>query len=995
MKTHTKILDISLKNQIKRTELQPKTSPTKMDSHKITGKKPIKFWMGFLISCAIFIVLFVLLTTPLVSKMTSEFPLLNPDVYQFLGRYKTILTGEQNFLQFAWNQDLPTTSLAILEIWTGNEALSYNIWFFLSFLLAFVGGYLLQHYITKNHISAFLTAFLFAMVPFHFLHNGHRGTMFYGILAFFVLFLMRYLEKMEWKKMIPLIMVFAVTAKTEHHLTYFAFVIAGFFLLYYIANKKILFSKRTWTQFIVIALSAASIVALFHVGSLKVANSEENYLDPGISQVIKYSSDLISPVLAPEYSLILGKTLTTALKASESLPELFDDYRGYLGIVMIASIVLFFVFSKHITENKQRVWIYMGIVFLVLSFGPVAKFIDQELRFIPLPYLLVYQYIPYADIVRTVSRFAIVGILGFSMVAGLLLSLAKQKLKPKFYYPIFVSVLLVACLEFGYFQIPMSKMEVPEFYSKVLANDDEDFTIAQIPGNYKYSSASRFLYYNTFHDHKTISNRDFAREGKTNWTWLENMPILGDILYDIPQGRLEDMVNHDIPNIAPAIFAEQNLRYIIVHEDYFGNLPKDLSRLKRYLEKTGCEIYYEEPNITVYKTPEFANNENANYIRLGGGFERIDEDLQKITDEKASIVIKNSSNASLYLTAELRFRLEKDDPYSTNFFREFTLKYNDQEIGKYQIGEKEIVVQIPQILTNQGESEIVLDLAAKNSEIQGQSDGSIVLKDIKYFFNKSIDRDKFTFSERNDKALFYKQALLPNTENAVLRELNASIFDLSGFINDKKDLALRYPMIRHWYFIDEGLEKRLNWDYFILNKQFAYSNETALLTSLGIKYFVFDKNVAYPEETKLLSDYICKNLGCNITRDDESYKILELNQQNSGIMAITSDGWGRLESPGSDNPYAPIEGVGEIKLIYSNTNPNKKYKILFSVNCQNESTIQINLNELSAFEKIDQNQKDVEFTLPNLDPGIHTLTIQQNSPLEDQIYIKGIKIIEE
>ena len=93
----------------------------------------------------------------------------------------------------------------------------------MSFVFSGLGVYLLVFYLTKNKQASFLAGIIFAFSSFHVYQAAaiHLGMRHQELIPFFVLFLLRFFEKFEFK-FFALAGLFALLiAITEHQLLAF------------------------------------------------------------------------------------------------------------------------------------------------------------------------------------------------------------------------------------------------------------------------------------------------------------------------------------------------------------------------------------------------------------------------------------------------------------------------------------------------------------------------------------------------------------------------------------------------------------------------------------------------------------------------------------------------------------------------------------------------------------------------------------------------------
>ena len=311
----------------------------------------------------------------------------------------------------------PIETIAWLQLIT-NDFVGYNIVWLASFVLAAVGMYALTFYLTKNKFAAIVSGVIFSFSPFHISQaiSTNIGTMHYEWIPFFLLFYIKFLRHFKIKDFLLTGVFLILVTFSEHQLVAFLFpFVAIFTLAFLIKNSEKIVNWKFWAYslsgFIVFFL----LIKLMFGSLFEISQSENNYLDAGKDQVLRYSAEAVEPFTPQAFHPIWGEKFNRFRENSQS--NSMGRKSTYIGYsVILLSIVSLFGF-------KRRFWIKFfffsaGIFFTIMSFGPYLIWMGEINRDSNLPWGFLYDNLKYWDNIRTVSRVYVISLLCFSISAG-------------------------------------------------------------------------------------------------------------------------------------------------------------------------------------------------------------------------------------------------------------------------------------------------------------------------------------------------------------------------------------------------------------------------------------------------------------------------------------------------------------------------------------------------------------------------------------------------
>jgi hypothetical protein len=202
------------------------------------------------------------------------------------------------------------------------------------------------------------------------------------------------------------------------------------------------------------------------------------------------------------------------------------------------------------------------------------------------------------------------------------------------------------CVEFLPVPYPISKIDTPQFYFDIAAQS-EDFTIAELPMNWDRPTP---LLHQTTHG-KRLLTAYTSRDNPLELAWrtpvFQHWKNLGPDILDQP-----------LKQIAPTIFYDFNLRYIVL--DYWQMPPgPERDQTEQWVASAlpdDLAPIYDDGRLKVYHSPSKA--ETTPYLSLGDGWGQRVEDQKGFisrtfpiaSNQPAELFIHHPQNQSLLLT---------------------------------------------------------------------------------------------------------------------------------------------------------------------------------------------------------------------------------------------------------------------------------------------------------------------------------------------------------
>ena len=621
----------------------------------------------------------LIFTLPVFFNFFSEIPGRGADTYQAIGR--TMMVENQIhdigvFETFKWQKE--ANFWGILPIIGYAQAffgrfLGYNLWWMASFFLAFLGMWVFIKDVTKSDWAALLGGFIFAFSPFHFSQAlaTNIGTMHYEWLVWLVFFLYRFFKEVSLRSALGVSVALILVIATEHQLLAFIMLFLIFLIPFFIyCYPKSLKRGKFWLT-VGIGLAIVFVVGAIQFKNIwEISQSKDNFLMPPYSQVEDYSADVVDFLLPARFQSFWGETF------NEKRQDLASNIEGrqtfYLGYAALALFILGLVqvFRKkaELTKKEKRFSIFffaITIIFIILSFGPTLHVGGETYFEKKLPYLWVYNYIPFWNFIRTTSRIFLIALFGFAFVSGLGAKFLEKKYKElpereridlklialfrRIFYKkrsisrrelhrnslradnlpkeekatlsskaLFVSKLALipvfVLVPLEYLSIPVEIMDLKysPFYDTI-KKEEGNFKVLDVPGSTSYNFASYALYTSQIHKKQKIDGMDFARTQKEFWSFQKNTPILNTLLYSLstggkysPEEKSSDIIITNYTPFGKSILNFFNIRYLTLSKVKAGEKfsEESFKNEENYIENVlGIPSFYEDEFLKAYKVP--------------------------------------------------------------------------------------------------------------------------------------------------------------------------------------------------------------------------------------------------------------------------------------------------------------------------------------------------------------------------------------------------------
>jgi hypothetical protein len=582
--------------------------------------------------------------------------------------YVTSLLHAPTGVDLRFQTMAPFNGLATLPIQlTAGVLPAYNAAVLLSFALGGYGAYLLALYALRErgrqgdkvarwqgdivhrssfvvHASAFLAGVVFAFSPYHFAHTlGHLQLIALQWIPFYVLHLLRGLDKQvaggklhvanggppssrftfhcsrslvadALKAGLFLILVGLV----DWYYVMYCLLFTGFALAVYLVGRRL-----TWSGFGVTVGAVAFFGLALSPLLLPMVQAARSWsgssLLRGYQETLALSADLLAFVTPQVFHPLWGDWALARSAHFTATPSEYTVFAGFTVLALCAIALLAtrtrrkksnFIARSWTSSASPGLYLLSAACFALLALGPVLK-INGRMDLlprggeIPLPYRLLYEFVPFVKLSRSVSRMDVMVMLflgvgaAFGMVV--LVNWVIDKLGNRGIGGLTataapVVIIGLVLFEFWPAPYPVSPPDTPAWY-KTLAADPAEGAVLNLPANYE---RPWYLLYQTVHE-KPLATGYVTRDDPQ--VLRERAPVLSHFWFLGPDIHTQqfDLARQGVQVLHDLL----GVRWVVLDRYKMPGGP-ERAITDAYTQSLfgGQTPLFEDERITVYAVPE-------------------------------------------------------------------------------------------------------------------------------------------------------------------------------------------------------------------------------------------------------------------------------------------------------------------------------------------------------------------------------------------------------
>ena len=464
----------------------------------------------------------------------------------------------------------------LLGVATG-VVLAYNLITLASLALAAWFTFLLARRLGAGDLPALLAGLIYSFSAYHFWHLGRLHV---GGIEFLPLFMLALLglvarEVRPWRA--GLATGGAGVLLLYSSLTNFS---SAILMTISLAGILLLRDRRRLLQRRVLG-GAAVAAAVILLAALPFLHAWIAYPAPvrgarSVDENTTYSADLLGYVVPGRNSVPYGFLAPFLDSARTVRGE--ETFTGFLPWLLLP-----FAFMGDRRTRPWR-WLILAAVFGLLSLGPFLKILGHETG-LPLPYRLLYEFVPLLKVNRTPVRYAAPFLLFLAVLAGL----GARHLEQRFPRAWVMPLLLVVGLGEGLFHVPLTpRQEAPAVYARVA---DSDGVVINVP-LYHARVERRLMYHQIFHG-RPVTNACIPRASDTPHHLIEGTQLRACLLDGAGCARAD-------PATVAGEISRRHVSWVLVHTRFLQSAHADAVDL--LLRRAGARQRIDDPaEIRAYR----------------------------------------------------------------------------------------------------------------------------------------------------------------------------------------------------------------------------------------------------------------------------------------------------------------------------------------------------------------------------------------------------------
>jgi hypothetical protein len=557
---------------------------------------------------------------------------------------------------------------------------TYNLLFFLSFVLSGYAMYLLVSYWVERdpkrkawiqELPAFLTGLFYMFLPFHAAHaQGHFGAMQLQWIPLILLVFLCLWRSFSWPALLGLWALLTVQAWSEHHYALWLGILAVIAALVYWKQVQSFFREHgVWPWLALGALLVLS-VGLPYLPTMRLSGVNDS-LELGQAQTIRFSADLFSFIVPAPFHPLWGSVFHTLFSKSFTGNE--TEATQFIGWVPLLLIIFF---RKSIPAAQRKFWVMVIGIFTLIMLGPRLHVFGHVLSF-PMPYALIDSW-PVFSSIRAVARGgAMIGV----STAILLFWVLKANVHRLGSAIIFG---LIVLLEFLMVPFPSQPSTLSAVYQAI--DKANGSSVIEIPAATNYTAASRALFASVFHGKRVLGNIALERAAdQEDFALVKSVPAVRQLLYlrtvDLRRDRSEFFAQ-SLAEALPDALKFLDVGEIIIHTDSLTVLQ--LSTLRGFLEEDVGLSAQEYDDAILYHVPEnFTVHHDGVFLMRDARWQAVGFDPKRShvygeVNPEAAVTLVNVTEVSVPM--RIRLSLAPESPAALR------LTLGDKVIGEIKPG---------------------------------------------------------------------------------------------------------------------------------------------------------------------------------------------------------------------------------------------------------------------------------------------------------------------
>ena len=315
---------------------------------------------------------------------------------------------------------------------THNPVLSYNITFYLIFLLCGVNMYITARHYTGRSFAAFVAALIFAFAPYRIGQIDHIHIIAGEWMPLAFLYLDKSLENGRWRHWILFALFYALQLLSSvYYGIFLTYSLLAFVLIRYLRpfigqlwHQRGAFVRPLLKKSIRPAIVFAVMLTFILILMAPYLASLHSGLSRSVGEATGYSAFIRDFLFAVPFNWLYGITTYNG-----TLQPYDNEHYLFLGLTTIVLTIVGSVLAIRQKQPKFRAYMWTGVILLLFAFGPFLQYstpsgapfvaaasrltgsvvLPPNLPYIPMPWFLGFYVLPGLSGLRVPAR--LIGVL--------------------------------------------------------------------------------------------------------------------------------------------------------------------------------------------------------------------------------------------------------------------------------------------------------------------------------------------------------------------------------------------------------------------------------------------------------------------------------------------------------------------------------------------------------------------------------------------------------
>ncbi len=295
-----------------------------------------------------------------------------------------------------------------IYVTTRNALLAYNVTLLLTMAMCGFFMYCLAWHFLHSHSAGIVAGVIFTLAPCHLAQLDHAGLLSVQWLPLEILFLDRAFRHRRWSDVLLLAIAVFLQSISAGYYAYWSAIIIAIYTGYVFVWRRLCVPLVMMAR-IGAGLVGALVLLLFVVRPFILVADHEGFARPR-HEVEYWSARPQTWLAATPNNLLYGRLVRAHAWTWSTEMYLFP---GILALVL-AGVGL----TARRKDGLRWFAFALAVAGFILTLGPTLHLARRDVGHVPLPYAILYRFIPGGDALRAPVRAAPIAMLGIALLAA-------------------------------------------------------------------------------------------------------------------------------------------------------------------------------------------------------------------------------------------------------------------------------------------------------------------------------------------------------------------------------------------------------------------------------------------------------------------------------------------------------------------------------------------------------------------------------------------------